>query len=118
MNAGLFKSLIEDEFRSAVLSRNGEIRLDAYRSEPWALRNFKFKRKIIARVDQNNQHDGSENDADHYSDHTFQPGIARLHSMLQLDQLRIAVCPVQRLRRRGEAPCQTKLELTTISKKT
>jgi hypothetical protein len=55
---------------------------------------LKFKRKIIARVDQNNQHGGSENDADHYSDHTFQPGIARLHCMLQLDQLRIAVCPV------------------------
>ena len=81
MNAALFKSLIEHEFRSAVLSRNGQIRLYAYCAELRALRNLKFQRKIIARVDQNDQHGGSENDADHYSDHTFQPGIARLHSV-------------------------------------
>lgn len=118
MNAGLFKSLIEHEFRSAVLSRNGEIRLDAYCSEPWALRNLKCKRKIIPRVDENGQHGGAENDADHYSDHTFQPGTAHLHSMRPLIQLGIGMCLVQRRRRRGEAPCQTKAELTTISKKT
>jgi hypothetical protein len=65
MDTGLIEAILQNEFRSSVLSRDGNIRLNTDRAELSALWNLKPKGKRIANVGQCQQANGSQqNDAD------------------------------------------------------
>jgi hypothetical protein len=65
MDTTLVEAILQNEFRSSVLSRHGNIRLNTDRAELSALWDLKPKGKRIASVRQCQQAGGSQqNDAD------------------------------------------------------